>query len=68
MKLGLVTDSLAAYPLEQAAAICRKLGLEQVELPASVREIGGSTVERRTFEGTVSGRRRFGRGQCQTGA
>ena len=32
MKLGLVTDSLAAYPLGQAAAICRKLGLEQVEL------------------------------------
>ena len=32
MKLGLVTDSLAAYPLEQAAAICRELGLEQVEL------------------------------------
>ena len=32
MKLGLVTDSLAAYPLERAAAICRKLGLEQVEL------------------------------------
>ena len=32
MKLGLVTDSLAAYPLEQAAVICRELGLEQVEL------------------------------------
>ena len=32
MKLGLVTDSLAAYPLERAAAICRELGLEQVEL------------------------------------
>ena len=32
MKLGLVTDSLAAYPLEKAAAICRNLGLEQVEL------------------------------------
>ena len=32
MKLGLVTDSLVAYPLERAAAICRELGLEQVEL------------------------------------
>lgn len=32
MKLGLVTDSLAAYSLPEAAAICRRLGLEQVEL------------------------------------
>ena len=32
MKLGLMTDSLAHLPLEQAAARCRDLGLEQVEL------------------------------------
>ena len=32
MKLGLVTDCLADRSLEEAAAVCRKLGLEQVEL------------------------------------
>ena len=32
MKLGLMTDCLAHLPLEQAAARCRDLGLEQVEL------------------------------------
>ena len=32
MKLGLMTDSLAHLPLEQAAVKCRDLGLEQVEL------------------------------------
>ena len=32
MKLGMVTDALAAYSLPEAAAICRRLGLEQVEL------------------------------------
>ena len=32
MKLGLMTDSLSHLPLEQAAAKCRDLGLEQVEL------------------------------------
>ena len=32
MKLGLVTDSLADRSLAEAAAVCRGLGLEQVEL------------------------------------
>ena len=32
MKLGLVTDCLADRSLEEAAAVCRRLGLEQVEL------------------------------------
>ena len=32
MKLGLVTDSLAHLSFPEAAAVCRKLGLEQVEL------------------------------------
>jgi hypothetical protein len=32
MKLGMVTDSLAHLPLQEAAVVCRKLGLEQVEL------------------------------------
>ena len=32
MKLGMVTDSLAHLPLREAAAVCRQLGLEQVEL------------------------------------
>ena len=32
MKLGMVTDSLAHLPLNEAAAVCKKLGLEQVEL------------------------------------
>ena len=32
MKLGLVTDSLAHLSFPEAAAMCRKLGLEQVEL------------------------------------
>ena len=32
MKLGMVTDSLAHLPLQEAAAVCRQLGLEQVEL------------------------------------
>ena len=31
MKLGLVTDSLADRSLAEAAAVCRGLGLEQVE-------------------------------------
>lgn len=32
MKLGMVTDSLAHLPLQEAAAVCKRLGLEQVEL------------------------------------
>lgn len=32
MKLGLVTDSLVDRSLAEAAAVCRGLGLEQVEL------------------------------------
>jgi len=32
MKLGMVTDSLAHLPLREAAAVCKGLGLEQVEL------------------------------------
>ena len=32
MKLGMVTDSLAHLPLQEAAAVCKGLGLEQVEL------------------------------------
>ena len=32
MKVGLVTDSLAHLSFPEAAAVCRKLGLEQVEL------------------------------------
>ena len=35
MKLGLVTDCLADRSLEEAAAVCRRLGLEQVELAAT---------------------------------
>ena len=31
MKLGLVTDSLVDRSLAEAAAVCRGLGLEQVE-------------------------------------
>ena len=51
MKLGLVTDSLAAYALPEAAAICRDLGLEQVELgcgnwsPAPHVELGKLTAD-----------------------
>lgn len=32
MKLGLVTDCLADRTLEETAAVCESLGLEQVEL------------------------------------
>lgn len=32
MRLGMVTDSLAHLPLREAAAVCKSLGLEQVEL------------------------------------
>ena len=32
MKLGMVTDALAHLPLGEAAAVCKQLGLEQVEL------------------------------------
>lgn len=53
MKLGLVTDSLADRSLAEAAAVCRGLGLEQVELgcgnwsPAPHVDLKGLTGGRR---------------------
>ena len=51
MKLGLVTDSLADRSLAEAAAVCRGLGLEQVELgcgnwsPAPHVDLKGLTAD-----------------------
>ena len=51
MKLGLVTDSLADRSLAEAAAVCRGLGLEQVELgcgnwsPAPHVDLTGLTAD-----------------------
>ena len=55
MKLGLVTDSLADRSLAEAAAVCRGLGLEQVELgcgnwsPAPHVDLKGLTAEGKTI-------------------
>lgn len=51
MKLGLVTDSLVDRSLAEAAAVCRGLGLEQVELgcgnwsPAPHVDLKGLTAD-----------------------
>ena len=55
MKLGLVTDSLVDRSLAEAAAVCRGLGLEQVELgcgnwsPAPHVDLKGLTAEGKTI-------------------
>lgn len=46
MKLGLVTDSLVDRSLAEAAAVCRGLGLEQVELGTGCWILWGKTASR----------------------